>query len=139
MNDRGAFRFWHDVHVRFRDLDPMGHVHHSLALMYVEDARAAYWRDVAGRPTVADIDYVIGAVHVRYHERILYPDDLRVGVRVSRIGGKSIDMEFEIHARDGRLLVSGGTTHVMFDFKAGVSVPVSAELRAGLEEYERGV
>lgn len=132
-----SFRFWHDVHVRFRDLDPMGHVHHSLALMYVEDARAAYWRDVAGRPTVADIDYVIGEVRVRYHERILYPDDIHVGVRVSKIGGKSIGMEFQIRSTDERLLVSGETTHIMFDFARGESVAVSGDLRSRLDAYER--
>ena len=135
-----VFRFWRDVTVRFRDLDPMGHVHHSLSLMYVEDARAAYWREVAGRPTVPDIDYVIGEVRVRYHERILYPDNVRVGVRVSRIGGKSIQMEFEIRSpSSGLLLVSGGTTHVMFDFERGETMDVSPDLRARIEAFEAGI
>jgi acyl-CoA thioester hydrolase len=131
-----SYRFYRDVEVRFRDLDSLGHVHHSLALMYVEEARAAYWREVAGRPTVEDIDYVIGEVKIRYHERIMYPGSVRVGVRVSRIGGKSIDMEFEIRSLEGALLVSGGTTHIMFDFAAGASMAVPVSLRERLEEYE---
>jgi acyl-CoA thioester hydrolase len=131
-----VFRFQRDLVVRFRDLDPMGHVHHSVALMYFEDARAAYWREVAGRLTVPEIDYVIGEVRVRYHERILYPDVVRVGVRVSRIGGKSVQMEYEVRSADGTLLVSGGTTHVMFDFARGESAVVSDELRRKLETFE---
>ncbi len=44
-----AYRFRYAVDVRFRDLDPMGHAHHSLPLIYFEEARAAYWRDVVGQ------------------------------------------------------------------------------------------
>ena len=80
-------RFHHRVTVRFRDLDAMGHVHHGEPLLYLEEARAAYWREVAGRATVADIDYVMGEVTVRFHRRITYPDTLDVALRVSRLGG----------------------------------------------------
>jgi acyl-CoA thioester hydrolase len=133
-----VFRFHREVPVRFGDLDPMGHVHHSVALLYFEDARAAYWREVAGRLTVPDIDYVIGEVRVRYHERIMYPDVIRVGVRVSRIGGKSVQMEYEVRSEAGVLLVSGGTTHVMFDFATGESTMVKEELREKLQKFEGG-
>jgi acyl-CoA thioester hydrolase len=132
-----VFRFWREVPVRFRDLDSLGHVHHSLSLMYLEEARAAYWREVAGRPSVKDIDYVIGEVRVRYHERIQYPGTVRVGVRVSRIGGKSVGMEFEIRSAEDVLLVSGETTHIMFDFDNGSSAAVSAELRDRLQKFEQ--
>ncbi len=115
----------------------MGHVHHSMSLMYVEEARAAYWREVAGRPTVADIDYVVGEVRVRYHERVLYPDALRVGVRVDRIGSKSFGMSFEIRSNQDVLLVSGETMHVMYDFAAGTSMPVPQELRERLQKFEQ--
>ncbi|MEO5509339.1 MAG: thioesterase family protein [Longimicrobiales bacterium] len=133
-----TFRFWRDVEVRFRDLDSLGHVHHSLSLMYVEEARAAYWREVAGRATVGEIDYVIGEVRIRYHERIMYPGSVRVGVRVSRIGGKSIAMEFQIRSETDVLLVSGETAQIMFDFTAGTSAPVTDDLRSRLETYEAG-
>ena len=133
----GGIRFWREVAVRFRDLDSLGHVHHSLSLMYVEEARAAYWREVAGRATIDDIDYVIGEVRVRYHERIMYPGTVRVGVRVSRIGRKSIGMQFEIRSGDDGLLVSGETSHVMFDFEQNSSAPVTSDLRARIEGFEQ--
>ena len=129
------FRYWRDVAVRFRDVDALGHVHHSLALMYVEEARASYWREVAGRAAIEDIDYVIGEVHVRYHERIMYPGTVRVGVRTSRIGSKSITMAFEVRSGDS-VLVSGETVQVMFDMAAGSSVPVDDVLRAKLTAFE---
>ena len=50
------FALVHAVDVRFRDIDAMGHAHHSLPLVYWEEARARYWRDVAGRRDTGDID-----------------------------------------------------------------------------------
>src|SRR4051812_43292320 len=97
--DDASFRFRYPVAVRFRDIDIMGHAHHSLPLVYFEEARAAYWRDVAKRPDIVSTDYIIAEFTIRYHARTLFPDTLSVGVRTSRLGGKSFEMEYE--ARSG--------------------------------------
>jgi acyl-CoA thioester hydrolase len=131
-------RFRHSVPVRFRDLDAMGHVHHSAPLLYLEEARAAYWRAVAGRATVSDIDYVLGDVSLRYHEPIYYPDQLDVAVCVSVIGTKSFRMSYEVRGASGKVLVSGSTVQVLFDYERGASVAIPDELRQRIEVFERG-
>jgi len=133
-----VFRFRHAVDVRFRDLDAMGHAHHTLPLVYLEEARAEYWRRVAGRAALRDIDYVMAEVTVRFHRRIEWPARLDVGLRVSRLGGKSFEMEFEIRGDDGTLLSSGRTVQVFFDYDAGASGPMPAELRERIERFEGG-
>ncbi len=130
------FRFVHPVEVRFRDLDPMGHVHHSLPLMYWEEARARYWRQVAGRATVDAIDYVMGEFTLRFHQRIRFPAQLRAGVRVTRLGGRSWEMEYGLWSEDGTPLASGRSTQVMFDYAAGSSKPLDPETRARIEAFE---
>ncbi|HEX7091577.1 MAG TPA: thioesterase family protein [Longimicrobiales bacterium] len=129
-------RFRHAVEVRFRDLDAMGHAHHTLPLIYFEEARAAYWREVAGRAGVEDVDYVIGEVQVRFHQRIRYPARLEVGARVSRIGGKSFVMEYELRSAEGELLATGRTVQVMYDYAAGRSIPVPSELKERILAFE---
>jgi acyl-CoA thioester hydrolase len=133
-----VFRFRRRVDVRFRDLDAMGHAHHTLPLVYLEEARAEYWRLVAGRPALRDIDYVMAEVTVRFHERIEWPARVDVGLRVSRLGGKSFEMEFEIRGEDGALLSSGRTVQVCFDYDAGASRPIPTELRERIERFEAG-
>jgi len=132
----GPFRFHHPVEVRFRDLDPMGHAHHAMPLIYLEEARAAYWRDVVGRAGLAGIDYVMAEVTVRYHGRIEFPAALRVSLRTSRIGEKSFVQEFEVRAPDGALLASGRTTQVMYDYGRSASKAMPAELRSRIEAFE---
>lgn len=130
------FRFLHDVEVRFRDLDPMGHAHHSLPLIYWEEARARYWREVAGRATVGDIDYVMGEVTVRYVRRILFPGRLRAGVRVTRLGGRSFDMEYGLWDGEGELLSVGRSAQVLYDYGSGRSAPLDDGTRARIEAFE---
>ncbi|MGH7507361.1 MAG: acyl-CoA thioesterase [Longimicrobiales bacterium] len=139
MSDPAPYRFHHTVEVRFRDLDAMGHAHHSLPLIYAEEARAAYWRDIAGRQGLDGIDYVLAEVTVRYHRRITFPGTLDIGLRINRLGDRSFGMEFEIRARGtGDLLASGQTVQVAFDYEAGRSMALSDDVRARIERFERG-
>lgn len=132
----GDFRFLHEVDVRFRDLDPMGHVHHSLPLMYWEEARTRYWREVAGRATVGEIDYVMGAITLRFHRRIYYPARLTAGVRVTRLGRTSFDMAYGLWDADGELLSSGRSTQVLYDYDAGRPRPFDHDSRRRVEAYD---
>lgn len=133
-----AFRFRHSLDVRFRDLDPMGHVHHSIVLIYLEEARALYWRQVVGRPGLADIDYVLAEITVRYHNRIEFPQRIHIALRTSQVGAKSFLQEFEIHSTAGERLASGRTVQVMYDYAASTSKQVPADVRERIERYESG-
>jgi acyl-CoA thioester hydrolase len=134
--DPTLFNLWCEVDVRFKDIDFGGHAHHSLALVYFEEARASYWREVAGRGGVDDVDYILAEARVRYHARILYPQRLAVGVRVSSMGKKHFVMEYLVRGPDGEELASGETTMVMFDYRARKTKPIPAEIRSRIQAHE---
>jgi acyl-CoA thioester hydrolase len=134
--DPSEFTFWHPVHVRFRDIDVGGHAHHSLALVYFEEARAEFWKEVVGRWELDEIDFILAEVRARYHQRVLYPLRMKVGVRVSVLGNKHFEMEYLALGEDGKELLSGETTMVMFDYEAGKSKRIPPEVRAALEAWE---
>jgi acyl-CoA thioester hydrolase len=131
-----SFRFRHSVEVRFRDIDVEGHAHHSAALIYFEEARAAYWREVAGRVDIDDIDYILAEAQVRWHRRVLWPQTLSVGVRVVRMGRKHLEMEYEVVAADGTRLQSGRTVQIMYDYAAARTASIPDDLRAAIERYD---
>jgi acyl-CoA thioester hydrolase len=132
VSDTPSFRFHHEVDVRFKDIDIGGHAHHSHALVYIEEARVAYWRDVVGRPHLSDVDYILAEARLRYHARVLYPQRLRVGVRVSRLGKRHFEMDYEVRGADGGLLVSAVTVQVMYDYEAGATKPVPDDVRGAI-------
>ncbi len=134
--DSSRFTFWHPVHVRFRDIDIGGHAHHSLALVYFEEARARYWKEVVGRGELDEIDFILAEARVRYHQRVLYPLEMMVGVRVSVLGRKHFVMEYLALGEGGEELLSGETTMVMFDYGAGRTKTMPPEVRDAVEARE---
>jgi acyl-CoA thioester hydrolase len=136
MPDSSRFTFWHPVQVRFKDIDIGGHAHHSISLVYFEEARATYWRDVVGRGELDEIDFILAEARIRYHRRVLYPMRLSVGVRVSFLGKKHFVMEYLALGEDGQELLSGETTMVMFDYGSGQTKKIPPEVRAAVEARE---
>lgn len=129
-------KFTWRVPVRFHDLDVMGHAHHTLPVIYFEEARAAYWREVAGRPTVGDIDYVLAEIRVQFRQRILYPATLTVKAAVTNVGHASFAMAYELTNEEGTLLATGESVQVMFDYDKGKSMRMPEDVRARIESYE---
>lgn len=130
------FRFHHPVEVRFKDIDVGGHAHHSHAFVYFEEARAAYWRQVAGRPGLEDIDYILAEAEVRWHQRVLWPQTLSVGVRVARLGKRHFEMEYEVLGEDGVRLQSGRTVQIMYDYDVGATASIPPDVRDAIERFD---
>jgi acyl-CoA thioester hydrolase len=129
-----TFRFRHAVEVRFKDIDLGGHAHHSQALVYFEEARTAYWREVVGG--LEPIDYVLVEASVRYHSRVLWPQTLDVGVRVSKLGKKHFVMEFVVRSGDGERLVSGNTVQIMYDYDVASTTRIPESVRVSIEAWD---
>jgi acyl-CoA thioester hydrolase len=123
------------VPVRFRDLDAMGHAHHTLPLIYLEEARAAFWSELKGSSSIAAIDYVMAEITLRFHARIRFPSTVTVGLSVRRVGAKSFTTEFEVRSADGDLLSSGSAVQVAYDYDTESSRPLDAAERSVLEAW----
>lgn len=132
----GLFQLWYPVEVRFRDIDVGGHAHHSTVLVYFEEARARYWRDVVGKGHGEEIDFILAEARVRYHARITFPLVMNVGVRVSKLGKKHFLMEYLAVDPEGEPLASGETTMVMFDYQARRSKNLPPEVAAAIRSHE---
>ena len=136
MSDPDPFRFRLPVDVRFQDVDVYGHAHHSRALIYFEEARWAYWREVVGTKSIDEVSYVMSEVQVRYHRRILYPMTVEVCARTSQLAEKHFIMEYEVRSPPGEMLVSGNSVQVMYDYAAQTSTTIPATIRSALEAWD---
>jgi acyl-CoA thioester hydrolase len=125
-----------DVPVRFRDLDPMGHAHHTLPLIYLEEARASFWRELKGSGSLEAIDYIMAEVTLRFHARIRFPSVVTVGLAVRSTGTKSFTTDFELRDAAGVLLSSGSAAQVAYDYEAARTRPLSEDERRGLLAWQ---
>ncbi|MGQ9529006.1 MAG: acyl-CoA thioesterase [Chloroflexus sp.] len=133
------YPFHYRIEVRFRDLDALGHVNNAVYATYFESARIAYYQRLVGG-SLNRLGIILAELTISYKAPAHFGDELLVGVRVSRIGGKSFTMDYAIaRVGDGALIATGQSVLVAYDYAAGRSVPVSDEFRARVAELQGGV
>ena len=127
--------FSHQVEVRFRDCDPMGHVNHAVYLTYLEQARFAYWRALTAARPSPGAGIIIARAECDFRSPVVVGDRVDVRLWVSHVGRSSFTLDYEIvHAGDGRMVATARTVIVTYDYAAGRSMPIPDDMRALLDQ-----
>ncbi len=134
------FRFYQPIQVRYGDLDPQGHVNNARYLTYMEQARVAYVRHLGlwNGESFLTLGMIMADAHVAFKAPILWGQSLRVGMRISRLGNKSMHSEYRIEDADtGAVLAEGSSVLVAYDYQAERTIPVPDTWRQRIAEFER--
>ena len=122
--------------VRFRDLDPMGHVNNSVYLTYFEVARTAYWQELHHDYRYDVLDFLVARAECDYVSAAMLRETIRAEVWLSRIGTSSFVLDYELFDEQSeRLVARGRTVQVMIDTKSGRSRPIEPELRERMRSF----
>lgn len=109
-------RFHVEIPVRFRDLDPMGHVNNAVYFSYMEVARTAYWQELHHDYSYDVLDFVIARAECDYVSGARLREVVRVEVALTRIGESSFGLSYEMfETGEDRLVARGETVQVMID------------------------
>ena len=127
-----GFPFVYRDTVRFRDLDGMGHVNNAVFLTYMESARIAFLSSL-GAGDNPQHSLILARMEVDFRSPIAFGEEVEVGIRPSRLGTKSFELEYEVRA-DGRVAAEGRSVLVGYDYERGASVEIPAEWRGWLTE-----
>jgi len=122
------------LEVRYRDLDPYGHVNNAVYLEFFETLQFAYWRRLAENLGVeletGDLPgarHVVAENRVRYVSPVFLDDELYGAASISSVGNRSYTMEYELRVgksfEEGELAAEGSAAHVFYDPEAGSSRP----------------
>ena len=93
------FRFFHPVEVRYGDLDPQGHLNNAKYLTFFEQARVQYMIHLglyARDQSFMKIGVIVADAHIAFLAPIHFGDEVKVGVRISKVGNKSMTVEQNI-------------------------------------------
>lgn len=108
LSDPAQYRFWQEDHVRFGDLDVIGHVN-SLAMgSYFENARVALLRQVFPDWPNGEHLFVLVQTRYDYFYELYYPAHLRIGTRLISFGKSSMRLGAALY--HGQELVAQCTT-----------------------------
>ena len=134
------FRFTYPIEVRYVDLDPQGHVNNAHFLTYCEQARVNYLIHLglfSNDQSFLEIGIIIADAHVTFLSPVLFGMQVRVGVCVSKLGNKSMTMEYRMfEAASGTELASGSTTLVTFDYRNHQTIPIPQNWREKISAFE---
>lgn len=86
------YRHWIEDHVRFSDLDPLGHVNNNSIGQYFENARAALFMEVTPHWPHRDQLFILARIAVDFRRELHYPAQLKIGTGVASIGRTSMTL-----------------------------------------------
>jgi acyl-CoA thioester hydrolase len=128
MPTDSAYR--HRLSVRFRDCDAMGHVNHAVYFTYFEQCRLTFWHEATGTPS-PHTRVIVARAACDYRAPAHFGDELEVRLKVGRIGGSSFTLTYEIgRVADDRIVATGETVMVSYDYAAAAPVPLPDATRA---------
>lgn len=120
------------IHVRFSDLDVMGHVNNSIYLSYFEIARVHYFAQLMGTEwNWRTAGVVLAKNEVEYIKPILLHHEPHVSVFTERVGSKSFTLSYEIRV-EGEIHAKGGSVLVCFDSDKGETILIPEVMKEAL-------
>ena len=126
-----GFPFVHRETARFSDLDGMGHVNNAVYLTYIEQARLAWFGQTADEPMPLQ-DVILARTEIDFRSQVVFGETVAIGVRPSRLGTKSFELEYELRVGD-RLVAEAKSVLCGYDYAAGRSVEVPERWRRRLQ------
>jgi acyl-CoA thioester hydrolase len=113
--------FW----VRFAETDAMAVVHHSVYIVWFEEARSHYLRSRGSNYAELEAegyDLAVSEVEARYAAPARYGQQVTVRAALESLRSRGLSMVYEVvEAASGRLLVTGRTKHICVDDEGRVA------------------
>lgn len=125
---------WAEVSIRYRDLDPNGHVNNGAINQYFEDGRVKFREDLMsslGREILTG--FAIAHFEASYHSALNYPGRVEVGTVVTWIGKTSFGLGQAIFV-GSREIAGANVVSVYFDPSTGTKKHLPKELLTVLEK-----
>lgn len=132
LKSRDSFRYWTPVTIRFSDQDPLGHVNNVAYAAYIEAGRTMFLGGLLDPEENAGIDFVLARVVIDYVKETHYPGTVDVGMRVIKLGNKSITTGYGVFVGDD-CVATCESVNVFFSVAERKTVRIPDTVRANLE------
>ncbi len=136
LTDPAGYRHWTTITIRYRDLDPLGHINNSVYSEWFEMARVMLTRSFSA----SGPDWLVTALArmtINYLAETHFPGEVLVGGRLLGIGNRSFHSAYGVF-QDGRCLATADCVSVWFDPRERRSVTPPPEVRDAMEAELHG-
>jgi acyl-CoA thioester hydrolase len=134
-----TYNCYHPIEVRYGDIDPQGHVNNAAYLTYFEQARITYIQHLGlwDGKSFLEVGMILANAQVTFLSAVRLDQQVRVGVRVTRLGEKSFVMEYSLEETPTQKeLARGSTVLVAYDYQTCQAVPIPEVWRHAISTFE---
>ncbi len=133
-----AYPFRIEIPTRFGDNDMLGHANNVAFNRFIETVVTKF------QMTEAKVDWAVDPVApvaietlCRFHRSLSFPETVRAGLRVARLGRSSVTFQVGLFSEsdDQRPAATGHFIHVYSDLRAETSAPMPDEKRTLYEKF----
>lgn len=138
--DQPVFRFSTPIEVRFSDLDALNHVNNAVYFTYMEQARIHYMIRIGLIDSdLSDTGIIVAEATCTYKAPIVFGQHIVARVRATHLKNSSFVFEYSLDdAESGRVMATGRTVQVCYDYSAAKPKPIPRAWRDRLEAFENG-
>lgn len=133
---RSDYRWFHDIATRWMDNDAFRHVNNVTYLSYFDTAVTFFEMSTGAVDLLGDgpVHCVVAEVTCRFHSSVAFPDRVRVGIRVARLGDRSVRYDIAVFRNDEDVAAAEGHfVHVFVERGSQKPVPIPPASRRILE------
>ena len=128
-----------EIPVQWGDQDAFRHVNNTVYLRWFESSRIAYSRQAGlwDLLATANIGPILASIRCDYRRPLTYPDTVRVGSRVVKIGRTSLTIEHRVLGlASGEVAAEGVAVLVLYDYNKAEPCPIPDQVRRAIQALE---
>ena len=97
--------FNHQMAVRWREMDALGHVNNAQYLSYVEETRLQWFDALQSNWQAQNSAPIVAAIHIDFRKPLLWPEKIMVSLYATKKGTKSVTIGHRIVSAENADLV----------------------------------
>jgi len=125
-----------DLHIRYRDIDLMGHVNNAVFFTFFEEGRKEFLR-ACNIDNFGKYHYILAHTDCDFYKPVKMTDMITLQSWVSDMGKKSFTMMYKIIDKNNVSIVyaKGKSVQVFFDYNKNISVPIPNKFLEIISKY----
>ena len=125
----------YNKNVAWGDMDAFGHVNNTVYYRYIESARICYFDQL--NIFEQDVYTVVASSQCKYLSPVVYPDQLKIGVRIEELRNSAIRMSYVLWSTAQQNNVALGEAVIVCVDKMNMKkTPIPENIRHKIKEIE---
>ncbi|MBF0353392.1 MAG: acyl-CoA thioesterase [SAR324 cluster bacterium] len=119
---------------RFSETDALGHINNTVVPVWFEEARIGVFEIFNPGLSISTWNLILKKFEIEFFHQIMPYQDILITTTISKLGNTSLTVH-QTATQSGKVVVSGNTVLVHFDYKTQKSAAIPSDIREKLTQH----